>query len=218
MSNVNPKLTQSVVEQTPRAMIAMILVSLAYIWIFIPFVPLYLLFIWFCFQVLLGFYRFHNSKMLNKYLELENNQERKKHEMLFLLSNVFQAFMWTTASIFALLYAPPPYELVTFVMIIGIITAAALSMSSLYTAYLVFFFLMLIPQILIMFYCGEHYHIGLIVLAFIFIPATMLLSNAIYTSRLSTIESYDELEKNIEELHKLFITDNLTNIIQYCIR
>ena len=97
-------------------------------------------------------------------------------------------------------------------MIIGIITAAALSMSSLYKAYLLFFFSMIIPQIIIMISFGEHQHIGLVVLIFIYIPATILLSRAIYNSRLSSIEANDSLEKSVNELHRLSIMDNLTNI------
>lgn len=212
MCNVHPKLTQNIVEQTPRAMIAMIIVSLAYIWIFIKFVPLTILLIWFGFQLLLAMYRFYNVKMLKKYLEQKDITQTKKHENLFLVSNVFQASMWTIASILAVIYAPEPYELVTFVMVIGIITAAVLSMSSLYNAYLVFFFSMIIPQIIIMIYYGGHQHIGLVVLSLIFIPAIILLSKAIYTSHLAAIKTNGILEKNIDELHKLSITDNLTNI------
>ena len=212
MCNVHPKLTEDIVKQTPRAMIAMLIVSLAYIWIFIRFVPVSVLSVWFAFQVLLAIYRFYNAKMLKKYLLQEDREKTRKHEINFLISNVFQASMWTFSSLFAVIYAPQPFELVTFVMIIGIITAAALSMSSLYNAYLTFFFSMMIPQIFILLYFGEYQHIGLVILSLIFIPAILLLSRAIYSSRLSTIRANDSLEKSVEELHTLSITDGLTNI------
>lgn len=212
MCNVHPKLTESVVEQTPRAMIAMLIVSSAYVGIFIKFVPLFILLVWLVFQVLLAIYRFYNAKVLKEALVQKDGIKTHKHEIYFLLSNVFQASMWTIASLLAVIYAPQPFELVTFVMMIGIITAAALSMSSLYSAYLIFFFLMIIPQVMIMLYYGEHQHIGLAILSLIFIPAIILLSKAIYSSRLSAIRANDALEKNVEELHKLSITDSLTNI------
>jgi type III secretory pathway component EscV len=47
-----------------------------------------------------------------------------------------QAIGWTHSSIFIMTYAPQPFELVSFVVAIGIITAAVLSMSSLYLGYL----------------------------------------------------------------------------------
>ena len=49
-------------------------------------------------------------------------------------------------------------------------------------------------------------------LIFIYIPATILLSRAIYHSRLSSIEAHDELQESVGELHRLSIMDNLTNI------
>jgi diguanylate cyclase (GGDEF)-like protein len=212
MTNVHPKLIESLVEQTPRAMIAMLIVSSAYMWIFNIFIPFKILIIWFIFQILLAMYRFYNGKMFKKYLKEKNQEKIQKNENYFIISNVFQAFMWTVSSILSIIYAPQPYELVSFVMIIGIITAAALSMSSLYKAYLVFFFSMIIPQMIIMIYYGEHEHIGLFILTIIYIPATILLSKAIYNSRLSSIKAHDKLEKNVKKLHRLSITDNLTSI------
>ena len=50
MSTVHPKLIESLVEQTPRAMIAMLVVSSAYIWIYIKFIPLIILISWFLCQ------------------------------------------------------------------------------------------------------------------------------------------------------------------------
>ncbi len=212
MHNTHPKLTEIVVEQTPKAMIALVLVSSAYFWIFVEFIPLSILLVWFSFQVMLAMYRFHNAKMLKKFLKQTNILETKKHEFFFLISNVFQAFMWTVASVLTVIYAPQPFELITLVLAIGIITAAALSMSSLYSAYLTFLFLMIIPQIIIMLYYGEHQHIGLALLALIFIPAIILLSRSIYTSRLATIKANEALTKNVKKLHKLSITDTLTNL------
>ncbi|PKH85090.1 GGDEF domain-containing protein [Colwellia sp. Bg11-28] len=212
MAAVHPKLIESLVEQTPRAMIAMLIVSSAYFWIFIKFIPFEILVVWFVFQMFLAMYRFYNAIMFKKYLAQKTHEKIEKNELYFMLSNVFQAAMWTISSVLSIVYAPQPYELVSLIMIIGIITAAALSMSSLYKAYLLFFFSMIIPQIIIMISFGEHQHIGLVVLIFIYIPATILLSRAIYNSRLSSIEANDSLEKSVNELHRLSIMDNLTNI------
>lgn len=212
MSNVNPKLIKSLVEQTPRAMIAMLIVSSAYFWIYSKFVPFIILLVWFIFQVLLAMYRFYNAKMFSKYLEQKNEENIKKNETYFILSNIFQAFMWTMSSVICVIYAPEPFELVNFIMIIGIMTAAVLSMSSLYKAYLVFFFSMIIPQIIIILYYGKDQHIALFILTIIYIPVTILLSKAMYDSRVNSIKVQNELEKNVEAFHKLSIIDNLTNI------
>lgn len=199
-------------EQTPRAMIALLLVSSVYFLVFFKFVPLTYLLIWIFFQVLLAAFRLHNSKILNKYVVSKNVVKIRQHVFYFLLSNIFQAFMWTIASILCVIYAPVPFELVTFVMIIGIITAAVLSMSSIFYAYMTFFFFMLIPQIIIMIYFGEHQHFSLVLFALIYFPATILLSKSIYNSHRTAIETNDALQSSVAELHKLSITDSLTNI------
>jgi len=212
MSIAHPKLIESLVEQTPRAMIAMLIVSSAYVGIFIKFIPLNILATWFIFQILLAAYRFHNAKMFRKHLQTKSQDKIVKNENYFILSNIFQAFMWTISSILCLIYAPQPYELLVIVMIVGVITAAALSMSALYKAYLIFFFSLIIPQIIILIYYGEHHHLGLIVLTLIFIPATILLSKALYSSRLSNIKAHDNLEESVNKLHRLSMIDALTNI------
>lgn len=212
MSTTHPKLIQILVDQTPRAMIAMLLVSSAYFWSFMKYIPLPILSTWFLFQILLAAYRFHNARTFKEYLLNNDAPNIKRNEILFTISNVFQAMMWTISSILSIIYAPQPFELVTFVMAIGIITAAALSMSSLYKAYLVFFFCMIVPQIIIMSYFGEHQHVALLVFTVIYIPATILLSKAIYNSRLSSIEAHSDLERTVQKLHKLSMIDNLTNI------
>ncbi|MAY42035.1 MAG: hypothetical protein CMI05_06995 [Oceanospirillaceae bacterium] len=212
MNTTHPKLIQILVDQTPRAMIAMLLVSLAYFWSFMNYVPLPILSIWLFFQTLLAVYRVQNAKSFKEYLRKNEFKKIKRNEILFMISNVFQAMMWTLSSILAITFAPQPFELVTFVMTIGIITAAALSMSSLYKAYLVFFFCMIVPQIIILSFFGEQQHTALLVFTVIYIPATILLSKTIYNSRLSSIEAHSDLEQSVEKLHKLSMIDNLTNI------
>ena len=150
--------------------------------------------------------------MFTKYLKLQDQKRLERNELYFKISNVVQAFLWTAASVLSMLYAPPAFELVSFVLAIGVITAAALSMSSLYNAYLIFFFCMIIPQVLIMIHYGEHQHLALILLTVIYIPATMLLSKAIYSSRLSSIKAHDELELSVSKFQQLSIIDSLTNI------
>ena len=212
MWNVHPKLTTIVVAQTPRAMFAMVIVSMAYFVIFMKFVPIVILLFWLMMQFTLATYRFYNARKLKKYIDKDNIAKIKKHEIYFIVSNVFQALMWTLASVLAVIYAPQPFELVTFVMIIGIITAAVLSMSSIYKAYLVFFFSMIIPQIAIMLYYGEDQHIALVILSLIYIPSTIILSKTLYYSRLSRIEVNESLAQSVEEYHRLSITDTLTGL------
>jgi len=212
MCNVHPKLIETFIEQNSRAVIAMILVSLVYVSIFIKFVPVFILLAWFLFQIFLAMFRFQNAKMLKKSLAQGNVVDMEKYQKLFLVSSIFQASMWTLASIFSVVYAPQPFELVTFVMVVGIITAAALSMSTLYIAYLTFFLFIIIPQLIILLSYGELQHIALLVFAVIYIPVIILLSKTLYESRVSAISASEALAKNVDNLHTLSITDTLTSL------
>ncbi|XQW83428.1 GGDEF domain-containing protein [Thalassotalea piscium] len=212
MAYIHPKLVEIVVDQTPRAMIAMLIVSSAYCYIFFNYIPLLILFVWLVFQLLLAVMRLYNVKKFKQHITQQDMDGISNNRKLFTALNIFQALMWTISSILVSIYAPEPFELVSFIMIIGIITAAALSMSSLYKAYLIFFFCMITPQIVILLYHGEQQHIGVVIFTMIYIPATILLSKAIFNSRVSSIEAHDELAEKAEELHQLSITDSLTHI------
>lgn len=168
--------------------------------------------LWFFFQMLLACYRFYNAKMFKKYLAEKNQLAIQKQKHYFIISVLFQAFMWAISSALVVIYAPQPFELISLVMSVGIITAGALSMSTLYSAYMVFFFAMITPQIMIMLYYREHQHIGLLALTFIFIPTIILLSKTIYNGHLANIKANADLEDSVQELHKLSMIDMLTNI------
>jgi len=208
----HPKLIEALIQQTPRAMIALLIVSFIYFFIFLKFIPLSFLIIWLFCQTLFAAWRLHNVKIFRKHLKQKNMQGIEKQQKSFMLIISLQACLWAMSSYLVVTYAPPPFELVNLVMTIGIITAAALSMSTIYKAYLIFFFIMLIPQIIILLYCNQHQHIGLIAFIVIFIPATLLLSKAIYNGHLLNIDANKKLEESVKELHKLSMIDNLTNI------
>ena len=212
MSNVHPKLIEVVINQTPRAMAAMLVVSFAYLFIFIPFIPLIFIFTWLLFQIILAAYRLQNVKMFKKHLQNKDTIKINKAEVYFIVLNVFQAAMWAIASLLVLAYAPQPFEFVMFLVSVGVITAATLSMSSLYKAYLIFIFSLITPQILIMLYYGDEQHIALVIFIMIYIPAIILLSKTMLNNRISSIEAHEALEKSTEKFRQLSITDALTNI------
>ncbi len=212
MFNYHPGLISITTEQTPRAMIALITVALVYMSIFVEFVPLRILLIWFFFQVLLAVSRYQNAKTLDKFIESNNEEKIKRHVIYFIILNIFQASMWTIASIFSIIYAPSPFEIVVFMMIVGIITAAVLSMSSMFYGFLVFFFCMIIPQTMIMIYYAERQHIALAIFTLIYIPTIILLSKSLYNSQLSAIKNNDALNLSVHKLHILSTIDSLTNI------
>ncbi len=212
MCNVHPKLTQVIVDQTPRIMVALLVVSSIYVYIFMKFVPLPILIVWLSSQIMLAGYRWVNAKRLQKNLDEKDEKGVQRNEFLFLLSSIFQAATWTIASLLAVVYAPEPFELVTFVMVVGVVTAALLVMSAIYKAYVIFFILMMTPQLGILYYYGDAQHMGLFLFTLAYMPSIIVLSKALYDSRLESIRANDTLEENVQYLHELSITDTLTGI------
>ena len=208
----HPKLIEVLVQQTPRSMIALLIVSSIYFVIFFKFIPLSFLIVWLFAQTILAYYRLYNVRMFNKHLKQASVHGIEKQKKVFMTLTALQACIWTASSCLVVIYAPPPFELVNLVIVIGIITAAVLSMATIYKAYMMFFFIMVIPQIFILFYYGKHQHIALVVLILIYIPVTLLLSKAIYNGHLINIQTNKKLQESVEELHKLSMIDNLTNI------
>ena len=210
-SDVHPRLLEDLVSQTPRVAVATVLLSLIYIGIFYQFVPPAILAIWFFLQMVSTAYRLHNAREFQRSLKQQSLPRIRKNQTHFMFFSITQALLWVTSSVLVALYAPQPYEMISLVIAIGVINAAALSMSSIYRAYLVFFFMIIISQMIIMTLYGEPHHLGLLMVIAIAIPATLILSKSIHQSRLSIIATHDELEDSVRKLHDLSISDNLTN-------
>lgn len=212
MHLAHPKLIEIVVDQTPRAMLAILVVSFAYLFMFIQFIPLAMLLTWFAFQLLLAHQRIINGKRFKTHLTCFDEPQIKKTQIHFIIIILLQATMWAISSIMVMIYAPHPFELVMFIVVIGIITAATLSMSSLYNIYLIFVLAMVAPQMIVMVYYGDTQHIALIMFTIIYIPAIILLSKSMLNNRLSSIHAHEALAVTTEKFRQLSITDKLTNI------
>jgi len=211
MHDVHPKLIEDLVGHTPRVAIATIVLSIIYIGIFYRFIPPLELGAWFVYQVLSTAYRLHNVRNLARCLKEGDRKQLRKNQTLFMVFAFFQASGWVVSAVLVVIYAPEPYEMISLVIAIGVVNSAALSMTSIYKAYLIFYFVTMLPQTVIMIHYGERHHIGLLMMIFIAIPATLVLSKAIHKSRLENIEAHDELEESVRKLYELSISDNLTN-------
>ncbi len=209
--DVHPKLIEDLVNQTPRVAIATILVSIIFIGIFHQFVPPLILGLWFTLQILATAFRLRNARNFTRFLKEGSHGDLRKNEKFFLLFSIIQSISWVISAALVVTYAPQPYEMISLVIAIGVVNAAALSMSSIYKGYMIFFFLIIIPQMAIMLHYGERHHIGSLMVILIAIPATIILSRAIHESRMEIITAHDELEDSVKKLYELSISDNLTN-------
>ncbi|MFK5984429.1 MAG: GGDEF domain-containing protein [Pseudomonadota bacterium] len=208
----HPKLTKRIIEQTPRTISGLILVSLIFIWVYKEFIPVKLLSIWVLAQIIFIFLRYKNAKKLEQSIKNNDAKKTQWHIFVLLLLIIYSACLWSASTLLGVAYAPAYYEFVLLSMIIGIVTAGVLTLASFFHIYAVYFFIMTFVQLGILFYLGEHIHISAALLLMLFIPMIFLFSKSIYIDSLQAIETNVSLKRSVDELHNLSITDSLTDI------
>ena len=210
MCEYDSKLVKLIVDDTPKAIFGLIVVSSIFIWAYMNFIPLNYLLLWSFAQTIFIVSRYVNGRMLRKYIKEENEIKLKFHTIVFSIIVVISAIIWSTGTIIGAVFAPTPYEFVAFTMIMGIIAAAVLSLTPIFNVFLAYFFIMILTQFGIMIYFGTHAHLSIAAFLLIYMPVIVLLSKSIYNNHLNTIQSYAFLEAHNKELRELSITDGLT--------
>ncbi len=207
----HPNLIKHMIDQTPKAVTGLIIVSTIYLWVYWKYIPFTYLAIWFIAQSIFILFRYKNSQILQDAIEHNDIKKSKLHVIYFSIFIIYSAFVWTAATLLGLIFAPPAYTFVSAIMIVGIVTAGSFSLSSIHHVYNIYFYLMLLPQILIMLYHGEHVNISVALFLIISIPIMMSLSKTIYANHIRSIENFESLENTVSKLYLNSITDSLTN-------
>ena len=210
MCEYDSKLLKLVVDATPKAIFGLIVVSSIFIWTYIDYIPLEYLLLWSFLQTIFIASRYINARVVLKYIEKKDAQKIKMHTKVFSVIVVSSAMLWSVGTLLGAFFAPTPYEFIGLAMIMGIITAAVLSLTPIFNVFLAYFFIMILAQIAIMFYFGTHAHFATIIFLLIYMPLIVLLSKSIYKNHLRSITDNNILESHVSELRELSITDTLT--------
>jgi len=212
MCEYDSKLIKLVTDETPKAMLGLIIVSSIYIWIYFDFIPFDYLLLWTALQATVAFLRYFNAKMLAKYNQNGDIKKLKLQTRFFASIVIYSSLLWSVATILGAYFAPTPYEFVSLAMIMGIITAAVLSLTPIFNVFLAYFFIMILSQLGIMLYFGTHSHMGIVLFILIYMPVIVLLAKSIYKNHLTNIQTHEILESNVNEFKELSITDSLTKV------
>lgn len=211
MGNYHTQLIERMIDQTPKAILGVIIVSVVYFLTYLIFIPIEYLMLWVFFQIIFLLFRYKNIKTLEKLIENNEMLEIQKHTKYFFISMVISAILWNIAVILGLLFAPTPYEILTLLMVVGLITGSVLAVSSLYTVYLTYFIIMLFPQFFIMLSYGDRLHLSAAAFTLAYIPLMFMLTKSIYNHQIENILVKDSLQSSVDEFHALSITDSLTD-------
>ena len=208
----HPKLVERMVKETPKTIMGLSVLSVIFILIFKDYIPITLLILWLIAQITFIYLRYRNAKTLSIYIKEENFQKIKLHIKVFFGLLVYSAVVWNVGAFVGVMYAPKPYEFISIALIMGILTAGTMSLSSIFNAYVMYFFLMLLPQLIMIYRYGDPVHSAILLLSVIYIPFILMLSRSINKSLINQIKDNEALSISVERLHKLSITDALTGV------
>ncbi len=211
MRSYHPKLIEHMIEETPKSVVGVMFVSLIWLCAYVSYVPIKYLILWALLQIIYLLFRFKNAQTLKKLIENNETLKLEKHTKYFFISILLSAALWNVAAILGLLFAPIPYGMLTLLMIVGTVTAAVLSLGSLYAIYVSYFSVMFVPQFFIMLSYGDTLHYFAAVLVLAYVPFVLPVTKAMYDNQIENIRMHDSLQSKIDELHTLTITDFLTN-------
>ena len=206
------KLVERMVTETPKTIVGLSVLSIIFIVIYKEYIPNTILITWVTFQASFIYLRFRNARILAKYIKENNTNKIRTYIKQFYILLIYSSLIWNSGAIIGLYYAQEPYEFVSLALIMGIITAGTMSLSSIFKAYVLYFFLMLIPQLIIIYQYHDPVHNSILLLSIIYIPFILMLSKSINKNLIKHINNNENLVENIQKLHKISITDNLTQI------
>lgn len=211
MRSYHPKLIEYMIEQTPKSVVGVMIVSFIWLFAYVQYVPMKYLIIWALLQIIYLVFRFKNAQILKKLLENNETHKIEKHIKYFSIGMVLSAVLWNVAVTLGLLFAPIHYGMFILLMIVGTVTAAVLSVGSLHAIYISYFSVMMVPQFFIMLSYGDTLHYFTAVLVLAYVPFVLPVTKAMYDNQVENIQMHDSLKSKIDALHTLSITDFLTN-------
>lgn len=209
MCEYDSKLLKLVVDDAPKAIFGLIVVSSIFIWTYIEHIPLEYLLLWNFIQVVFILSRYVNAKIISKYVAKKDARKIKIYTKFFSVIVVFSVMLWNAETLLGTFFTLASYEFIGIVMIMGIITASVISLTSVFNVFLASFFIMISTQIVIMFYCEIHAHFAVILFLFIYMPLIVLLSKSIYNHHFKVIKNDNILESHVTQLRELSIAKEL---------
>jgi len=202
MSHYQPQQVQRFINETPKTIAGLIVISAIIIYTYIDYVPLDIVLLWSLSQSIFIFFRFYNFKKLQKYLDSHDNKNLKKHINYLALMIAYSAISWNAALIFWVSYSPPYFELISTVIIVGLITAASQSLSSIFKIFVTYYFTLLIPFVLFISSYDTQIHNSLLLLYLLYMIFTFSIAKSTKDSLWSAIEDNIKLEENEVLLYK----------------
>jgi len=212
MFTYHHQLIHHVVKETPKTIIGLIVITAMFLFLNKDNIPSGILVFWFFLQTAFIYIRSTNAQNLKKHLEKNDLVQIQKHTKTLVISVVFSTMIWNFAFFSSIFYGEKNYEFIAFMMAMGITTASVVSLSAMYSLFMLYFILMFLPMILYMFYLGEYEYTTILMYSAVFIPTILVLARSFHNYIIDSSKTHKLLEEKVNELHQLSITDPLTKL------
>ena len=87
-----------------------------------------------------------------------------------------------------------------------------MSLSPVIHIYFVYFFLLLVPQLIFFIWHNGEAHIAVLLGSIVYIPYVLTLSMQSHKNLVATVRASERLRDSVDELHEISITDPLTGV------
>lgn len=206
------KLVEEIVKRSNRTLIGVFFSSLVPIYIYKDYVPHDYIIIWIIVQFTIIFFRYINTNNLKKYIHNGNTKKLRFHVNILTVIMLFSSILWNIMLMGGAIYAQNGFEFFSFIMTLGLITAAIMSISAIFRIYIIFFLAMIIPQLIFIATFGGNEHIAILLMAIIYIPYIFLFSKETNAHLIQSIKDNIELANNKEFLEQE-VNDRVADII-----
>jgi predicted signal transduction protein with EAL and GGDEF domain len=200
------------VGETPKAVFGLVILSSMIAWVYWSVVPENFMMLWIFLQTIFISLRYYNAKKLGEYLKAQNPPKVLLHTKFFFVLIIYSAIVWNMMLLGSAVLLSTPYEFISVALVMGIITAGVVSLSSLYKAFFIYFILMILPQAFVMYMYGNHEHIAILLFLLVYIPSILILSKSVRNNIFNNIKAHELMKLDINEYHQQSITDPLTGV------
>ena len=192
----HPKLVKRMVAETKKTIYTLILLSIILIWAYHEYVPLTYLSLWIFAQIIFFYLRYINAKNIQKYIDENNTKKVNFHMSIFISILLLSALIWNIGFIGGTMFAPENFEYFSLIVTIGIITGGSVSLAPVFKAFIPYYLVMLIPQLIYFSSFNDNIHNFIILIGIIYMPFMYSLSKSVYLNLLTIVEDNEDLKEN----------------------
>ncbi len=196
------ELIDYMLKQTTKTVLALVVVSIAFILIYGPYLPTLYVGIWVSAQALFLLLRLINANMIEKSLIYDDKKSTRFQLFVFTVLMFLSAIIWSVGITVGASFAPVYFELISFIFVMGLLTGGIMSLSSIYPVYLLYFITLMGGQFIFMTRIDDSVYMNIVYLSVVYVPYILTLSKIFNNKLMLTIEDNIHKDEDIYALNR----------------